>query len=209
MITKDVFEQENKRLGAPDLLPSCKSIALGFGAFALLAVTGCASVQAKGPVDRPALMVPPPPARIVEPAEVIPEPVGELPPVNSGASRSPRPTSTKPEAKAEPPAEVSPKPEPSKPAEAKADAPPAAQLRTPQTADTSSAARAVRTMIDTARGILNGVNFGPLSNARKKAYNDAKLFLQQAEDALKEGNLAFAQGVANKAETLARELAGR
>ena len=66
----------------------------------------------------------------------------------------------------------------------------------------------MRTTIDTARGILNGVNFGPLSNERKKAYNDAKLFLQQAEDALKQGNLAFAQGVATKAETLAKELAG-
>ena len=52
-------------------------------------------------------------------------------------------------------------------------------------------------------------NFGPLSNERKKAYNDAKLFLQQAEEALKQGNFAFAQGVATKAETLARELAGR
>jgi hypothetical protein len=72
-----------------------------------------------------------------------------------------------------------------------------------------NAAKAVRTTIDTARGILNGLNYGNLSNVRKKAHNDAKLLLQQAEDALKEGNLAFAQGVANKAETLAKELAGR
>ena len=63
--------------------------------------------------------------------------------------------------------------------------------------------------IDTARGILNSVDFGHLSDARKKAYNDAKLLLQQAEDALKAGNLAIAQGVASKAETLAKELAGR
>jgi hypothetical protein len=82
-------------------------------------------------------------------------------------------------------------------------------LRTPQTADTSAAAKSVRTTIDTARGTLNGVNFGLLSNVRKKAYNDAKLLIQQAEDALKEGNLAFAQGLATKAETLAKELAGR
>jgi hypothetical protein len=86
---------------------------------------------------------------------------------------------------------------------------PPAQLRTPQTADTSGAAKAVQTTIDSARRLLNSVNFGPLSNDRKKAYNDAKLLMQQAEDALKEGNLGIAQGVANKAETLARELAGR
>ena len=67
----------------------------------------------------------------------------------------------------------------------------------------------MRTTIDTARGVLKGVNFGPLSNVRKKAYNDAKLLLEQADDALKEGNMAYAQGLATKGETLARELAGR
>jgi len=185
--------------------------------FSAAAVSGCASVQAKGkPSDRPGLMVPPPPPRIVEPAEVI-EPVGDLPSAPSGAaSRPPRreaPTKppaseARPEAKAgassekpleQPPVDPGPAPPPV----------PSAQLRTPETADTSAAEKTVRTTIDTARGVLNGVNFGPLSNVRKKAYNDAKLLLQQAEDALKEGNLAFAQGVASKAETLAKELAGR
>ena len=56
---------------------------------------------------------------------------------------------------------------------------------------------------------MSSVNYGPLSNERKKAYDDAKRFIQQAEEALKQGNLAFAQGVATKAETLARELSGR
>jgi len=209
MKTTVVFEQENKRSGAPDLLSSCRRIALGFSALAVLALTGCASVQAKGPVDRPALIVPPPPARIVEPAEVPPEPVSELPPVSSGASRSARPTSPK----SEPPkaAETKAGQDPTPPVEPPPPAPsaPPAQLRTPQTADASSAAKAVRNTIDTARGILYGVNFGPLSNEQKKAYNDAKLFLQQAEEGLKEGNLAYAQGVANKAQTLARELARR
>jgi len=184
-------------------------------ALSAVAVSGCASVQAKGtPADRPALMVPPPPARIVEPAEVPPEPVGDLPSSPIGAaSRPPRreappkpaASEARPEAKAGDPKPVEPPPVDPPPSAA----PPAAQLRTPQTADTSNAGKAVRTTIDTARGVLNGVNFGPLSNVRKKAYNDAKLLLQQAEDALKEGNLAFAQGVASKAETLARELAGR
>jgi hypothetical protein len=177
--------------------------------------SGCASAQAKGgSAERPALIVPPPPARIIEPAEVAPEPVGELPPLSSGASRTaptrpaaPRPAANdaRPEARAgetAPKPQEAPQPEPTAPA-------PSAQLRTPQTADTSAAAKSVRTTIDTARGTLNGVNFGLLSNVRKKAYNDAKLLIQQAEDALKEGNLAFAQGLATKAETLAKELAGR
>lgn len=175
----------------------------------LIASVGCASAQAKGnAADRPALMVPPPPPRVIEPADVPPELVSDLPPVNPAASRStptrPVPpklpvTEVKPEAKTDPAVEPAPAPPPVPPA----------QLRTPQTADTSAAAKGVRTTIDAARTLLSGVNFGPLSNVRKKAYNDAKLLLQQAEDAVKEGNLAFAQGLANKAETLAKELAGR
>ena len=82
-------------------------------------------------------------------------------------------------------------------------------MRTPQTADTGSAGKSVQTTIDRAKSTLAAVKFDSLSNERKKAFNDAKLFIQQAEDALKEGNIVFAQANASKAETLARELAGR
>ena len=53
------------------------------------------------------------------------------------------------------------------------------------------------------------MNYGPLSNERKKAYNDAKKLLEEAEDALKKSDLVRAQAVASKAETLAKELAGQ
>jgi len=171
-----------------------------------LVATACASAQAKGKAeDRPALMVPPPPPRIVEPTEVV-EPVPELPTTPSvtgtpPASRTPRPAPPKPSA-----SEAKPEVKPVEPPPPEPAVPPPAPTRP---APDPNAVKAVRTTIDTARGILNGVNLGPLSNVRKKAYNDAKLLLQQAEDALKEGNLAFAQGVASKAETLAKELAGR
>ena len=181
-----------------------------------LLATGCASLSAKAPPERPALVIPPPPPRIIEPvAELPPEPVEELPPPSGTTApvtppRRPRET-PKPDPKA---AEV--KPGETKPVEQPPaleppppPAAPPAQLRTPQTADTSGAAKTVRTTIDTALGILNTVNYAPLSNERKKAYDDAKKFLQQAETALKEGNLVFAQAVATKAETLAKELAGR
>jgi hypothetical protein len=160
------------------------------------------------------LNVPPPPPRVIEPAEVPPEPVADLPVSSSApAARPPRPAaprSTPNDNKAEAkPGEEKVDPPPVEPPPAPAPATPAAQLRTPQTADTSGAARTIRAAIDAARGVLNTVDYGPLSNERKKAYNDAKLFLQQAEDALKQGNFAFAQGVAKKADTLAKELAGR
>jgi hypothetical protein len=186
-------------------------------ALSVVVLSGCASAQAKSkPADRPALMVPPPPPRVIEPAaELSPEPVADLPSAASStrqgrstpreASPKPPATESKPEAKAgeqkpiEPPP-VEPSPQPVQPNP---------QLRTPQTADTSGAAKNVRATIGSARTMLNTVNYGPLNNERKKAYNDVKLFIQQAEDALKQENLVFAQGVATKAETLARELAGK
>ena len=158
--------------------------------------------------------VPPPPPRVIEPApEPPPEPVSDLPSVplsGSGAPRVPRPSPPKPDTKAEAPAEA-PKPEPAKPAETKPDAPSTAtpQLSTPQTADTNGAAKNVQATVERANLMLNGVDYGRLSNVRKKAYNDAKRFIGQAEDGLKRGNYLFAQGVATKAETLARELSGK
>jgi hypothetical protein len=179
-----------------------------------LIVSACASAQATGSTDKPALNVPPPPPHVIElPAEPL-EPVGEVPAVPSGTPPRSRPPATRPE----PPKAGEAKPGEAKPPEtappdtpppAPTPPPPSAQLRTPQTADTNTAAKAVRTTIDKARNTLASVNFGPLSKERKKAYNDAKLFMQQAEDALKEGNIVYAQAVASKAETLARELAGR
>src|SRR5579872_3466906 len=178
--------------------------------------TACASALAKSPPDQPALNVPPPPPHEIQlPAEPL-EPVGEVtasPGTTPGPSRSPRP--------------AAPKPEPPKPEAPKGDTPPAApppttpepapnlpppapapHLNTPQTADTA-AVKPVRTMIDRAKSTLGGVKQDQLSNERKQAHKDAKLFLQQAEDALKDGNIVYAQALATKAEKLARELAGR
>lgn len=182
-----------------------------------LLTAGCASLSAKdkGPVDRPALVVPPPPPRTIEPAvELPPEPVDDLPPVTGAPPPTAPPRSNRPrEAPPKPAAEKPAEPKPAEPTVAEAPAPapppPSAQLRTPQTADTSGAAKAVRTTIDTAQGLLNTVNYNPLTNERKKAYNDAKKLLEEAEDALKKSDLERARAVAGKAETLAKELAGK
>jgi len=179
---------------------------------ALAALSGCASAQAKSSAGKLPLDVPPPPPHVVElPAEPL-EPVGEIPsPTDPGASR-PRPPATKaPEAKPEKP--DNPPSQPATPAETPAPAlpppAPAPQLRTPETADTSQAAKNVKLTIDRAWSSLGNVNFPTLSNERKKAYNDVKAYIQQAEDALKEGNVVYAQAVATKAEKLALELPRR
>ena len=178
--------------------------------WALAALSGCVSAQAKS--DRLPLDVPPPPAHVVElPAEPL-EPVGEIPsPTDPGTSKAPHPPAAKaPEAKPEKP--DNPPAQPATPAETPAPVPPPApapQLRTPETADTSQAAKNVKATIDRAWSSLGNVNFPTLSNERKKAYNDVKAYIQQAEDALKEGNVVYAQAVATKAEKLALELPRR
>ncbi|PYR89677.1 MAG: hypothetical protein DMF84_23395 [Acidobacteria bacterium] len=175
----------------------------------------CAVASAKSkPAERPPLAVPPPPPRVIESApqpDPVPEPVADLPPapVPNKPPRAARDTGPR----QEPPKAPETKTGEATPAEPPAPSPtvaqPAPQLRTPQTADTTEAERNVRTTIDRANKSLGGVNYAPLNNDRKKAYNDAKMFIQEAEEALKRGNFVFAQGVATKAETLARELAGK
>jgi outer membrane biosynthesis protein TonB len=182
-------------------------------------LSGCAALSAKGkPTDLPALNVPPPPPRLIEAApEPLPEPVAELPTAppsttaSRGTTRPPvtRPNPPQPESKPADPKPVEPPPPDPAPVAQPSAIAPAAQLRTPQTADTSNAEKGVRTTLDRARGLLTTVNYGSLNNERKKAYDDSNRFIQQADAALKEGNFVFAQSLAGKAETLAKELAGK
>jgi hypothetical protein len=192
----------------------------------LAALAGaCASASAKPRPSEPALAIPPPPPRVVPiNAEPIAEPVNDLPggtpaTSNTSAPRTgrgnreavPRPqgTDTKPEARPGTPgaattAEAPPATEP--PAAPPTPTGPPPQLRT---ADSVNNEGTVRGMIDRARQILGTIDYRKLPDVRKKAYNDAKKFADQADDALKQGNVVFALGVAGKAETLAKELAGR
>jgi outer membrane biosynthesis protein TonB len=183
-----------------------------------LGLEGCAALSAKNKAaDLPALNVPPPPPRVIEPApEPRPEPVNELPaaPLSPGLTRGTRPPAPRPA----PPPDTKPVPDP-KPVEPppstdpapvpQPPAAPAAQLRTPQTADAGNAEKTVRSTLDRARGLLSNVDYRLLNSERKKAYNDAQGFIKQSEDALKEANFVFAAPLAVKAETLAKELAGK
>lgn len=182
-------------------------------------LSGCAALSAKSKApELPAMNVPPPPPRLIEPApEPLPEPVAELPaaPPSATATRgtsrppvsrpAPQPDSKPAESK---PADPPPTP-PQDPAPVQPPPAPAAQLRTPQTADTTNTERNVRGTIDRASGLLKNIDYRLLNAERKKAYNDSQQYIKQSEDALKEGNLVLAVAMANKAETLAKELAGK
>jgi hypothetical protein len=177
-------------------------------------LVACASAP-KAAADRPAMVIPPPPPRVVPiTAEPVLEPVAEIPstagssaPPAARQGRGPRDAvkspaadskpETKPEAAvAETPAPVSPPP----------PAGPPPQLRTAESPGTEAT---IRAQVDRARHTLNGVDYRTLNRDLRKAYDDAKRFADQADEALKQGNVVFAQGVAAKAETLARELAAR
>ena len=180
-------------------------------------LSGCAALSAKGKApDLPPMNVPPAPERVIEPApEPLPEPVAELPAVltMTPPRTNTRPPAPRPAPQAEPKSS-DPKPVEPQPQQEPAPVPqppvaPTAQLRTPQTADTSVAEKNVRAALDRTRGLLQNVDYRFLSNERKKAYDDSQRYIKQSEDAVKEGNFVFAQAVAVKAETLAKELAGK
>ena len=180
-------------------------------------LSGCAALSAKGKApDLPPMNVPPAPTRVIEPApEPLPEPVADLPaaaPTSPAPRNNARPPVTRPAPQAESkPTDPKPveAPPPQDPAPVPQPPAPTAQLRTPQTADTSNAEKNVRATLARAGGLLSNVDYRLLNNERKKAYDDSMRFIKQSEDALKEGNFVFAQAVAAKAETLAKELAGK
>jgi hypothetical protein len=181
----------------------------------LVALTSaCASAQAKAPADRPALDVPAPPARTIEPAAKpepsAPEPVSDLPaasPASPNRPTRPAPRDTTPRTEPKPP-EQPPAEQPA-PVAAAPPVTPAPQLRTPGAADGPEAAKQVRDMLDKAQKALNSVDYQRLTNAQRGQYNNAKLMLTQAEEQLKASNFDLARNNAEKANRIATELQGR
>lgn len=175
-----------------------------------LAGAACATTRAETPGERPALDVPLPPPRVITPLPVqpqapAPEPVGDLPGNSTQTPSRPRPQQRQPE---------TPKPE-AKPEETAKppENPPAPvttvpQLRMPET-DSAQLTNQIRDIINRTRTALKAIDYGPLSNARKKAYDDANMFATQAEEAVKTNNLMFAKELADKAERFVKELQGR
>ncbi|MCA1559402.1 MAG: hypothetical protein LC753_06350 [Acidobacteria bacterium] len=179
-------------------------------------VASCATTRAQAPADRPPLDVPAAPPRIIEPMPSPPqlaaiEPVAELPeppPATPPRPKAPRDTSArdtpKPDAKPETP------PEPAAPvAPPPAAAAPVPPLSTPGTADGSEAARQVRQVLDRATKALSSVDYRVINKELRAQYDNAKLFMQQAEEAIKQSNFVYAKVLADKADRIAKELQGR
>jgi hypothetical protein len=171
----------------------------------------CTHAQAKTTPDMPALEMPAPPPRDVEPADVeAPPPVPLVTEPARNAPARPRPstpTRTEPSraepVKPEPPPAV----EPPKPAE-EPPRPPTTLQTTPATAE-GEVERGIRTLLQRATVDLNRVDYRALNADARTQYDTAKRFVQQADDAIRTRNLVFAKNFAEKAATIAAQLAGR
>ena len=64
----------------------------------------------------------------------------------------------------------------------------------------------IRRLISNASRDLARVNYGLLNQDGKAQYDTAKRFMQQAEDALRNGNLVYGGKLADKAATMAAVL---
>ena len=173
---------------------------LAAGVLCTALAAGCAKAQAKSAPDGPALQVPQPPARvIVAAAEPPPLPVEE-PPVAPMAQPAPpvvapRPAPAPRAARPEPPAEP--------------PAPNRVENRTLRAPGDLARERAIRERLTLASADLTRADYGRLTIGARGQYDQAKRFIQQAEQAIKDQNLAFASTLADKAATLAADLAGR
>jgi hypothetical protein len=177
---------------------------------ALASGAGCRRAQARTVPEMPALEVPPPPPRYVAPADAAvfePIPLVEVPVRTAPEAPPVVPPSLPRDAVRVDPPKTEPVPEQPKPVEEVRS--PATTLQT-TTADREGVLeRRIRASLKTAGDVLNRVDYRKLNADVQLQYDTAKSFMRQAEEALKNKNLVFAQTVADKAVALAGQLAPR
>ena len=146
----------------------------------------------------PDLVPPPPPPRVVEVFQVEPVPTIEPSPVDSALATPPVRT---------PPKTVT-KPEPPKPEETPVlTERPAANTPTltlkPAPGVQAQTEASIRAHLERASRDLQRVNYAALNADGRAQFDIARGFMQQAEEALKAANMAFASKLADKAATMA------
>ena len=172
---------------------------------------GCTHAQAKATLEMPPLEMPAPPPRDVQPIEVEappPLPLVSEPARNPPARLRPPAPAPRPEPpKAEPPKSEPPPAEPPKQTE-EPPKPLTTLQTTPATAE-GEVERVIRASIQRANTDLNRIDYRALNTDARTQYDSAKRFVQQADDAIRTKNLVLAKFVAEKAATIAAQLAGR
>lgn len=168
----------------------------------IAAAGACAKARASTEPALPALMPPPPPPRLVELYVDEPVPTIEPSPVDTALAVPPsRPAPRPPASRPEPPR---PELQPSAP-ERPAPTPPALTLK-PAPGSETKTETSIRALMSRATRDLQLVNYAALNADGRAQYDTARRFMQQAEEALKGNNLAFAGKLADKAATMAAVL---
>jgi hypothetical protein len=177
-------------------------------------LSGCVRAHARTEPEPPPLDMPAPPPRNVEdrapeappPVSLVEEPASTLP-------APPRPAPTAQQradpAKAEPPrVEPAVPVEVIKPAE-DSRSQPATTLQTTPAEREALVEKGTRDLLARARVDLSHIDYSRLKLDARIQYDQIRRFISQAEDALLKRNLVFANSLAEKASTLAAQLAGR
>lgn len=163
-----------------------------------IAGTACTKARANIEIVMPELLPPPPPPRIVEVFPLEPLPTVEPSPVESALVTPPTRPAPRPAAKPEPPkvevVPVLPEPPP--------QAAPALTLKPGPSVQAQTEA-SIRGLLDRAQHDLQRVNYAALNADGRAQFDTARGFMQQAHEALKVANLAFAGKLADKAATMA------
>jgi len=167
----------------------------------LAGATGCAKSQARSTTAGPPLQVPAGPPHVLVLAE---EPLPSASALDEPAPLAP--VSPAPQPPPQPPrVRVEPRPAPvAEPAEPKPSEP-----RTFGLPGDAGRERAILDRMAAASRALARVDRARLRTAEQSEFDQARRFIQQAEQAMKERNLVFAATLADKAASLAADLADR
>lgn len=150
----------------------------------------------------PVLAPPEAPPRVVETYIDEPVPTVEPGPVDAAfATPPPRAPVRPPAPRPAPPQQEPARTEPAPPVVA----PPALTLKPAPGSETKTES-SIRDLMSRASRDLQRVNYAALDADGRAQYDTARRFMQQAEDALKGGNLPFAGKLADKAATMAAVL---
>jgi hypothetical protein len=170
---------------------------------ALVTVSSAACTKARANTEPviPELVPPPPPPRVVEVYPNEPVPTIEPSPIESALATPPARTPPKTVAKPEPP-----KPEETPVVlERPAAGAPTLSLKPAPGVDAQTEA-SIRSLLERAQRDLQRVNYAALNVDGRAQFDIARGFMQQANEALKAANLAFASKLADKAATMAAVL---
>jgi len=174
----------------------------------LLPAAGCASAQAKAPVEPVALEVPSVPPRVIEPVTIAePPPPPRVDPTMTPAAPTPPP---RPRPRAGDTAKPDPKPEVrTDPVEEVPTPPPVAPLRTGAQSNGPEVERQIKDTLSRNKTLLEGIDARSLSDDRRAALESATNSIERAQEALKAGNVVLARSLADSVDRIAKLLVGR